>query len=300
MTMNGTTTSFLYDGDALIAEYTSSGSLKKRYLHSVGVDVPIMQYHVDVTNSTSTALDKGEYLHNNHQGSIIAYSDKSGSLLSSNSYDVYGIPASSNSGRFGYTGQLWLPELGLYYYKARFYHPQLGRFLQTDPIGYEDGMNWYAYVGNDPVNKNDPSGRNEIESFTQWAKGWTDVQKSMTSTASAVRSSVSKENLDALSERMQVAGISAAAVGAEPQAAALLTGAAIVDVVNIAINSNDATKDGATKLVTDSVSKVVSGKVKAAATIMGKAESAITSTAEKVIGKYTGDKLKETMNDKNK
>jgi hypothetical protein len=161
-------------------------------------------------------------------------------------------------------------------------------------------MNWYAYVGNDPVNKNDPSGRNEIESFTQWAKGWTDVQKSMTSTASAVRSSVSKENLDALSERMQVAGISAAAVGAEPQAAALLTGAAIVDVVNIAINSNDATKDGATKLVTDSVSKVVSGKVKAAATIMGKAESAITSTAEKVIGKYTGDKLKETMNDKNK
>jgi hypothetical protein len=75
-----------------------------------------MQYHVDVTNSTSTALDKGEYLHNNHQSSIIAYSDKSGALLSSNAYDVYGIPASSNSGRFGYTGQLWLPELRLYYY----------------------------------------------------------------------------------------------------------------------------------------------------------------------------------------
>jgi hypothetical protein len=66
-----------------------------------------MQYHVDVTNSTSTALDKGEYLHNNHQSSIIAYSDKSGALLSSNAYDVYGIPASSNSGRFGYTGSDW-------------------------------------------------------------------------------------------------------------------------------------------------------------------------------------------------
>jgi hypothetical protein len=44
------------------------------------------------------------------------------------------------------------------YYKARMYHPGLGRFLQTDPVGYKDGLNWYDYVGGDPVNKNDPSG----------------------------------------------------------------------------------------------------------------------------------------------
>ncbi|WP_235524426.1 RHS repeat-associated core domain-containing protein, partial [Caulobacter sp. Root655] len=57
-----------------------------------------------------------------------------------------------------YTGQTWIPELGLYHYKARVYSPTLGRFLQTDPTGYDDGLNWYAYVGNDPLNRSDPTG----------------------------------------------------------------------------------------------------------------------------------------------
>jgi RHS repeat-associated protein len=74
-------------------------------------------------------------------------------------YSDFGVPGAGSGLSYTYAGYRYDTETGLYYVHARYYNPNLGRFLQTDPIGLSGGTNLYAYVGNDPINLADHTGR---------------------------------------------------------------------------------------------------------------------------------------------
>jgi RHS repeat-associated protein len=139
---------WLYDGEDILRE--SEGAITFGFVHGPGIDEPLSR-----VASTGVVI----YGHTDGLGSVIKMTNSLGQVIFTRQYDAFGnLEVGATQGSYAFTGREWEPETGLYYYRARYYDPKIGRFISEDPIGFTAGVNFYAYVDNSPVNKTDPLG----------------------------------------------------------------------------------------------------------------------------------------------
>jgi RHS repeat-associated protein len=144
--------SLLYDGGNVIQEL--SGLSVTANLLSGGVDETFTR---NDSSGPSTLLRDA-------LGSTLALVDASGNVETTYTYDPFGatsVSGQASTNEFQYTGREDDGN-GIYYYRARYYSPVLGRFISEDPSGFNGGLNVYAYAGNSPVSYYDPSGLDPI------------------------------------------------------------------------------------------------------------------------------------------
>ncbi|MFZ3366734.1 MAG: RHS repeat-associated core domain-containing protein [Candidatus Sulfotelmatobacter sp.] len=154
------TTNYLYSGSNVLNELNGSGNFIAAYTLGVGVDDPLAQ----LTSGTAS------YYEADGLGSLTSLSNATGSLAKTYTYDSFGNLAASTgtlNNSFQYTARESDSETNLYYYRARYYDPTIGRFVSQDPSGPSQGPNLYAYVYNSPTGSVDPSGLYSVDKSCQ-------------------------------------------------------------------------------------------------------------------------------------
>ena len=141
------TTSFAYEQEDIIREIHGGAAIA--YVHGRGFDEPL----------SAESGGAPSYLHRDGLGSIVALSNAVGAASSLRQYDAWGnVEVGANESGYSFTGREWDVEIGLYYYRARYYAPSIGRFISEDPIGFGGGANFFAYVRGRVTTHNDPLG----------------------------------------------------------------------------------------------------------------------------------------------
>ena len=182
-TSDGKTQINRYDGEGLRAELEENGRLVSFIFHKDKVvvettDNNTIRYIRGYELISSDSEKAKTYYHyvTDELGSITHITDEDGEILNRYEYDVYGNfthKEETIENRFGFTGEQYDPVTNLYYLRARFYSPAIGRFIQEDTY-YGDGLNLYTYCHNNPVTYVDPSG-NVCDKKTNTKKSGTET-----------------------------------------------------------------------------------------------------------------------------
>jgi len=146
-------TQYIYDEDNILLEFDASNNITARYTHGPSIDEPL------ITERGGQSF----FYHADGLGSITELTDTAGTVAQAYTYSSFGKIESQLDPTFvqpfTFTAREFGPETGLYFYRARYYDPSLGRFLHEDPIGFAGGgLNAFVYVDNNPTNWTDPLG----------------------------------------------------------------------------------------------------------------------------------------------
>ncbi len=151
---------YLLEGEHVEA-MLSGNNWMAMYLRGTVIDEIVNSYMFD----TNGKWVNYTFHHDNLQ-SVLGLSGHEGTVLQTISYGPFGekitVTGNANNNNLHYTGREEDPDTALYNYRARIYDPAIGRFITEDPKGFAAGVNFYAYVGNNPINYNDPYGQDAI------------------------------------------------------------------------------------------------------------------------------------------
>ncbi len=160
----GVAADYLLEGEHV--EKVTGSHQPAQFFRGVVIDEIVNGYQYDPqgvwTNYT--------YAHDSLQ-SVVGLSGHEGATIQTTQYAPFGDEiggAGASCSVLRYTGRERDTESGLYYYRARHYDPGLGRFLTEDTLGFSEGVNFYAYVNNNPINLRDPTGQSPLDALSKY------------------------------------------------------------------------------------------------------------------------------------